>query len=72
MFRNCASSVSAEYDSPFAVIKERIVHSVAKEEETASKSRKTEIILIIFNCNGRASPCRQGKGKIPQMTSSNP
>lgn len=44
MFRNCASSVSAEYDSPFAVIKERIVHSVAKEGETASKSRKTEII----------------------------
>lgn len=44
MFRKGASSIPAEYDSPPAVIRGMTVHTIAEEEETASKSRKSEII----------------------------
>jgi len=44
MFQKGASSVSAELDSPCIIIREVTVHTVVKEEETASKSRKSRII----------------------------
>lgn len=57
MFWKLASSVSAEYDSAPAVIRGMPVHTVAGEEETASKSRKSEVIeshrVCIFTQAGK-------------------
>lgn len=44
MFGKGASSMPAEYDSPPAAIRGMTVHTVAEEDENASKSRKSKII----------------------------
>lgn len=44
MFQKGARSMSAELDSPCAIIREMTVHTVVKEGETASKSRKSRIM----------------------------
>lgn len=42
MFRKGAGST--QYDNPLAVIRGMTAHTVAEEEKTTSKSRKSEII----------------------------